>query len=183
MALRIGYVGQLAPHKGVHVLVAAARALGSRAFELTLNGPDRPHADYVQTLHRLAGDDPRIRFAGAYANEQVDEILAGIDALVVPSICHDNWPCVVLEAFRCGIPVVASRVGGLPEMVRDEKDGLLFEPGNAGELARCLGRLADEPLLLSRLRSEIRPVRSDREEQTELLEIYSSLAATGGTPD
>ena len=180
--LRIAYMGQLAPHKGIHVLLHAARALGARAFGLTLFGPEGPHPEYVARLRRIARGDPRIRFAGAYANEQVDQLLADVDVLVVPSVWHENWPFVVLEAFRAGVPVIASRIGGLPEMIHDGEDGLLFETGSVRELTRCLLRLIDQPTLLRKLAAGIKPVRSEREEQEELLELYTRAAGTRCDP-
>jgi len=177
--LRVGYFGQLAPHKGIHVLVEAARAVESRRFELVLHGPETPHAAYVARLKGLAGGDPRIRFAGGYDNSRIDDLLAALDVSVVPSIWHENWPFVVLEAFRAGVPVVASRVGGLQEMVRDGVDGLLFEPGDAGQLAACLRRLLGEDGLLDRLKAGLPPVRTDEDEFAELLGIYGDAAANG----
>jgi len=176
--LRIGYLGQLAPHKGVHVLIAAVRRLRSSALELRIFGPDQPNVEYVRTLRRLAGGDPRIRFAGAYDNQRVAELLADLDAIVVPSVWHENSPAVVLEAHRGGVPAIASRVGGLPEMIRDEVDGLLFEPGDPVRLAKCLERLIGDPSILPRLRNGIGPVRSEDEEGTELLAIYARAASS-----
>jgi glycosyltransferase involved in cell wall biosynthesis len=177
-ALRIGYFGQLAPHKGIHVLVAAARSLRTGRFELVVHGPETPHVAYVAKLRELAGGDPRIRFAGAYDNSRMEELLATLDVSVVPSVWYENYPFVVLEAFRAGLPVVASRVGGLPEMIRDGADGLLFEPGSEADLARALERLVEERGLLERLRSGVGPVRSDEDESSELLAAYHEAAAS-----
>ena len=82
---------------------------------------------------------------------------AAIDVLVVPSIWPEVTGLVVLEAFLAGVPVVASRIGGLTEAVRDGVDGLLFCAGDAADLGRALRRLVEEPSLLHRLR-EARPV-------------------------
>jgi len=174
--LRIGYLGQLAPHKGVHVLIAAARSLRSSAFELRLAGPTDAHVEYMRTLRQMAASDPRIRFTGAYDNDHVGDLLARLDVVIVPSVWHENWPFVVLEAFRAGAPVIASGVGGLTEMIRHDVDGLLFDPGSHVDLAHCLQRLLDDPLLLPRLRNGIQPVRSDEDEQADLLDIYARAA-------
>jgi glycosyltransferase involved in cell wall biosynthesis len=146
---------------------------------VVLHGPEAPHAAYVARLRELAAGDPRIRFAGAYENSRVDELLSALDVVVVPSVWYENYPFVVLEAFRAGLPVVASRVGGLPEMVRDGVDGLLVEPGSAADLARALARLSEEDGLVARLTGGIRPVRADEDEWAELLATYERAAAAG----
>jgi glycosyltransferase involved in cell wall biosynthesis len=174
--LRVGYFGQLAPHKGIHVLVEAARSVASGRLELVLHGPETPHPAYVERLKELAAGDARIRFAGAYDNSRVDELLDTLDVSVVPSVWYENWPFVVLESFRAGVPVVASRVGGLQEMVRDGVDGMLFDPGGARPLARCLNRLLEEDGLLERLKAGVQAVRTDQDEFSELVGIYTDAA-------
>jgi glycosyltransferase involved in cell wall biosynthesis len=79
--------------------------------------------------------------------------------VVVPSLVWETYSIVAREAMSLGIPVIASRIGALPEAIRDHDSGLLFTPGSAQELARILGRLAYEPGLLEHLREHIR--RSD----------------------
>jgi hypothetical protein len=82
-------------------------------------------------------------------------ILADLDVLVVPSKWIENAPFIIREAFAAGVPVVASNLGGMAEMVRHGVDGLLFPAGNAEALAVALKRMIDEPDLLDRLKSGI----------------------------
>jgi glycosyltransferase involved in cell wall biosynthesis len=175
--LSVAYLGQLAPHKGVHVLVEAVRMVHSTDLAVSIFGPVGPHAGYVSRLRERAQGDPRIRFAGSYDKEEVDRLLADVDVVVVPSIWHENWPYVVLEAQRAGVPVVASRIGGLPEMIRHAEDGLLFKPGDPADLASAIQRLLDDPSLLTRLREGRRPVRSEDDQFAELLLVYSRAAS------
>jgi glycosyltransferase involved in cell wall biosynthesis len=171
--LRIAYLGQLLPHKGVHVLLRAARRVHSQNVSVSVFGPDWPPSRYVQSLRWLSRGDRRIRFAGPYRPEDLGTILADVDLVVVPSIWHENWPYVVLEAHRSHVPVIASRIGGLPEMIRHDEDGLLFTAGDDRELARWIQRLADDPLLLARLQQGIRPVQSEDGQFGELLATYA----------
>jgi glycosyltransferase involved in cell wall biosynthesis len=85
--------------------------------------------------------------------------LADVDAVVVPSLVWETYSIVAREAMSLGIPVIASRIGALPEAIRHGDNGLLFTPGSAQELARILRDLAYEPGLLDQLRGRIR--RSD----------------------
>jgi len=98
--------------------------------------------------------------------------LASMDALVVPSIWPENSPLVIHEAFLAGVPVVASRIGGIPEVVEDGRSGLLFEPGNATDLARVLKRIIAEPDLLRRLRTGIPDVRTIESDVDATRDVY-----------
>lgn len=95
-----------------------------------------------------------------------------IDVLVVPSVWYENSPNVILEAFAHRPPVIASNLGGMAELVKHEKNGLLFAPGNAADLARQLSRVIAHPNLLNRLRAGIEPIKSVKEEMDELEAIY-----------
>src|SRR5439155_27163384 len=94
-----------------------------------------------------------VRMRGAMAHDRVADALASIDVLVVPSIWPENSPLVIQEAFLAGVPVVASRIGGIPEVVHDGRDGLLVQAGDPEDLHRGLMRLLEEPELLAALRA------------------------------
>ncbi|HNS64376.1 MAG TPA: glycosyltransferase, partial [Anaerolineaceae bacterium] len=90
---------------------------------------------------------------------------------------YENTPNVILESFTCGVPVIASNLGGMAELVQDGRGGMLFAPGDARDLARQVERLIADPALLSRLREGIPPVRTVEDEMDELEAIYCQLAA------
>lgn len=149
-ALRIGFVGTPVWHKGLHVLIDAVRQMPASRFSLSVHGDTSIFPDYVDDLRQRSRGLP-VRFAGAFARDQADTAYDALDLLVVPSIWLENSPLVVHEAFMAGLPVVASRIGGLADLIQHERNGLLFEPGNADALAAALLRLLDEPALLARL--------------------------------
>ena len=175
--LRIGYMGQLAPHKGVHLLLAAFKKIARRSpsWRLILHGQISTATLYGRRLLRMAHHNPAITFAGTYPNSQVGQILNGLDVVAVPSIWYENRPTAIVEAHAARVPVVAARLGGMAELVRHDENGLLFEPGNVESLAGQLQRLLDEPTLLSRLRSGIQPVPTIEEETATLVSLYESL--------
>ena len=106
-------------------------------------GPDQ--AD-LSKLADKRGIDDRLRFVGRKPSEEIPLWMAAADALVLPSY-SEGRPNVVLEAQACALPVVATRVGGTPELVKDGATGLLVESGDAAGLAAALARLrADGPL-------------------------------------
>ena len=136
------YASRLSPEKGVPTLMRAARLAG---VALTVAGTGPLYGS-------LVGQAPRgVRFVGALDGPGVDRLLAGCRAAVVPSECAENAPMAVLEAMRLGRPVIASRMGGIPEQIRDGVDGILFAAGDELELAAALRLLADEPALADRL--------------------------------
>jgi glycosyltransferase involved in cell wall biosynthesis len=87
---------------------------------------------------------------------------------VVPSIWYENSPYSILEAFAHGLPVIATDLGGMAELVRHEESGLLFRRGDAASLAQQLARLLREPSLLGLLRSGVPPVKASSEEIDEI---------------
>ena len=148
--LRVGYIGGLYPSKGVHVLVEAFRHLRGVDAAAEVRGHLDWFPDYVAELRRAAAGLP-VRFTGPYTRAEVDLVLAGFDVLVVPSLWYENLPITIQEAYRNGLPVVATDLGGMAESVADGVSGLLFPRGDAPALAACLRRLAQDRGLLARL--------------------------------
>jgi glycosyltransferase involved in cell wall biosynthesis len=144
--LRIGYLGRLESAKGVEQLLVAAQELASGAWELHVGG----------TGTRDAEDGLRARFADRrivfHGFVDRDEFLRHIDLLVVPSLSNETFGLVAIEAFAAGVPVVASRRGGLGEVVDDGVTGALFEPNCAGELRAILQAFVAEPSRVCRMR-------------------------------
>src|SRR5262249_6774408 len=90
-------------------------------------------------------------------------------------IWPENSPLVIHEAFLAGIPVVASQIGGIPELVQHGGNGLLFEPGDVGELEKALARLVHEKGLLERLREGIPAVRDIEDDVIATRAVYAGL--------
>jgi glycosyltransferase involved in cell wall biosynthesis len=175
--LRIGYIGQLAPHKGVRLLVEAFERLqaGARRPELIIYGDMERHPQFVRRLRSETEGRADITFAGTFSNQQVRAIHAGLDVLVVPSTWYENSPTVILEAFASRTPAIVSDLGGMAELVRHNVNGLLFEPGDVASLAQRLQRVLDDDALLPRLRQGIGPVKAVEDETDELDAIYRTV--------
>jgi glycosyltransferase involved in cell wall biosynthesis len=177
--LRIGYMGQLARHKGVHVLLQAFRRIrnGTLVPELHVYGDSRQWPKYVSQLKHLCAGNERIVLAGRYERRRLWQVLAELDVIVVPSIWYENSPNTILEAFAAKVPVVASELGGMAELVKHEVNGLLFTAGDAESLANQLQRLVDDVGLLPRLRVGIEPVKSIEQEMQELVQVYQQVSS------
>ena len=141
--LRLGFVGSIAWHKGVHVLLDAVRRLPNEGWTLKIFGSTAVSPDYVASLEKQAAGLP-VAFEGAFSRGDMEAALAQIDVLVVPSIWLENSPLVIHEAFMAGVPVVGARIGGISDLVRHGENGLLYESQSAPALAELLrGLLAD----------------------------------------
>lgn len=175
--LRIGYIGQIARHKGVDVLIEAFRQLrpGAQKPWLFLYGDVKQFPNYSNQLRRRTEDLEEIVWAGRFEHAQIAQIHDGLDLLVVPSIWYENSPNVILEAFATGTPVVVSELGGMSELVEEGVNGFRFEAGNASELAERLQQFVDRPDLADRLGKNHPPVKTIQAEIDELAQIYRSL--------
>jgi glycosyltransferase involved in cell wall biosynthesis len=181
--LQVGYLGQYAAHKGVHLLVeAVARAnQGGQRVQLNLYGRLSGTGRYETELLRSFEGRDDIRYHGGYDNARVGEILSSLDVMVVPSVWYENRPTVIVEAQAMRVPVVASRIGGIPELIEDGVDGFLFTPGNVEELTAVLQRFVDDPGLASRLRANTRPVMSIEAEMAQTLSFYQTAVQSGNS--
>jgi len=122
------FVGRLSPEKGLEVLAKAVALSKLPAIDVVGAGPEQDRLQQHQSL-RLFGWKPP---------EVVRQLIRKARYLVIPSICYEGLPRALLEAYSVGVPVIASRLGPLAELVKDGDTGLLFEPGSALDLARCL---------------------------------------------
>ncbi len=129
------FVGRLSVEKGVATLAAAAAALPGQTIDVVGTGPLEPEVKAAANLRWLGWMDA----AAVY------EHMRAAAFLVLPSIWYENFPRTIVEAFACGLPVVAARIGALAELVEDGVTGLLFNPGDAQDLARQLQWACSNP--------------------------------------
>jgi glycosyltransferase involved in cell wall biosynthesis len=171
--VRVGYIGSLTPHKGVHVLIQAFEQIDPAMATLDVYGSAEAFPEYSASLLELAADASGIRFQGAFEHSQVVEVLGQLDLLVVPSLWYENSPLVIREAFSAGVPVIASRIGALPEKVHEGEYGLLFEPGDAEDLARLLSQVLADQNQINQLKQNLQAFNHDMGVHLEsILDIY-----------
>ena len=175
--VRIGYIGQIAQHKGVHVLMDAFLAIHAapEEAELHIYGDGSRWPEYTSFLQQKAKNHPAIFFKDSFAASQVGNVLDSLDVLVVPSIWFENRPTVILEAFSRRKPVIVSDLGGMAEMVQHDVDGLRFQAGDAYHLSVMLHRIVEDPALLGDLAAGIQPVKTIREEIDEIEQLYTKI--------
>ncbi len=161
--------------KAPHLLLEAVAGLPEDAVSVHLCGTATPyHGDdsYTSRLEPLL-DRANVHHRGPVPHERIADVFAALDALVVPSIWIENAPFVIREAYAAGVPVVASNLGGMAELVSHERSGLLFEPGNADDLRRAIRRLLDEPQLLDRLRAGLPRMKTMEEDAEWTRQVYA----------
>lgn len=139
-SLVVGYAGALAPHKGVHTLLEAVRRLEWRHTRLRIAG--RGDDEYRRKLEALAAG-LNTEFLGSLTSEEMPAFFSSLDVLVLPSLWPENLPIVALEATASRVPLIASRIPGVSELIDDP--ARLFTPGDPDELAACLGAFAASP--------------------------------------
>lgn len=129
------YFGNMTPIKGVHVLIEAFREMPP---DCTLNIYGTGPESYRRHLRRLMRGHNNIRLHGHVPYDQVQQAYAANQAVVVPSIWHETYNFVIHEALLAGKLVIASRIGAMPELIRDGVNGMLFTPGDHRDLRHCL---------------------------------------------
>lgn len=176
--LRVSYLGGIAPQKGVHVAVEAAAALPADELRLTIYGSEQPFPAYVASLRARAGEG--LQFGGLLSRAALWEALAATDLLLVPSLWDETAGLVVQEALAARVPVLASRVGALPEAIRHEETGLLLPPGDPVAWRDALRALVAQPERLARWRAAIGPVRRLADHVHDLDRLYHAVLAERG---
>jgi len=135
------FVGRLSPEKGIATLAQAIRQY--EAAQIDVIG----HGLQDEELKGLSG----ARLLGFMKGEEIYGRMAHAAYLVMPSIWYENFPRTLVEAYACGLPVIASRLGAMAELVKDGETGLLFTPGNAAELAEKLRWADSHPAEMRRM--------------------------------
>jgi glycosyltransferase involved in cell wall biosynthesis len=166
------YVGRLSSEKGLDVLANAVKRLDDAAVEVIGGGP----------LEALACEAFGDRYLGYRPLDEIMRRMGSAQFLVLPSICYENSPRTIVEAFSCGLPVIASRLGALADIVRDGVTGLLFVPGDATDLAARIAWARSHPQEMLRMgraaRAEYEARYTPQRNYEMLVEIYEDAIAS-----
>lgn len=184
-AMHLVYVARLTPLKGGRPLIAAMAALRESHPNIRLtvvgDGPDRAH---LEAAARPLGD--AVRFAGYLSQDEVAEVLADADAFCLPSFA-EGVPVSLMEAMAAGLPVIASRITGIPELIEDGASGLLIPASDTRALTRAIARLADDPDLRRRMgdagRAQVRAEFDVRGEARRLAALFRGDTPTTPRPE
>lgn len=138
----VAFSGRLSLEKGIDVFLAAAAQLPEVPFKVAGDGP---------AFSEMRSRAPRnVEFVGKLGFDHLVAFYRKCRLLVVPSVCFETFGMVAVDAMALGVPIIASRIGGLPHLVDEGSTGLLFDPGNSMDLAQQVRRLWDNPQLCNR---------------------------------
>lgn len=165
------FVGRLSPEKGIRILARVAAIRQPAVVDVIGTGPEQSALEA----------SPGIRLLGWQVPDAIYTRMREASYLVVPSICYENFPRTIVEAFACGLPVIASRLGAMAEIVRDGETGLLFEAGNADDLARKMAWAETNPEALREMganaRREYEAKYTPAVNYRQLMTIYADAIA------
>ncbi len=174
--LKMAILGRLDVGKGIDLVVESI--LGHPDLPVTVDvfgvSQEKRGNKYSDGIESSCKADGRISFKPPAASSDVIRLLRSYDVLAVPSRLMETGPLVVLEAFAAGIPVIASRLGGICEIVRDGVDGILVDP-TSEEWSIALWGVVNNPEHLRRMADQIRPPRTMRYVAEDMVEIYRGL--------
>ena len=167
------FFGRLSPEKGIETLLRAHATLANRVELIVVgSGPDET---------RLRRDYPRATFTGYKTGAELRDLVANAAVVSLPSECYENCPMTILEAMALERPMVASNLGGIPELVEHGVTGLLHPPGDQTALAACLSQLLDDPMRRTEMgriaRERILKRHTLSGHGDRLLDIYDALLA------
>lgn len=166
------YVGRLSSEKGLDVLAGAVRHLGEVPLDVIGSGPLEP----------LARNAFGQRYLGYLSLAEIMSRMNTASFMVLPSVCYENSPRTIVEAYACGLPVIASRLGALVDIVRDGVTGLLFTPGDPVDLAKKIAWANAHPAEMARMgraaRDEYEAQYTPERNHEMLMDIYEDAITT-----
>lgn len=174
--LTVGYIGQIAAHKGTSLIVRAARAMPPGSVRLIIYGPEDQDKEYMRLLREAAG--PETEFRGTFKPERMAEVLAEMDVLSIPSTWYENSPLVLLNALATHTPVLVSDVQGLTEFITEGRDGWRFRRGDLADLTRVMSKLVADPAAARAASANTSYERTTWSMTTEVEAIYDRLVNT-----
>jgi glycosyltransferase involved in cell wall biosynthesis len=174
-SINVLYLGRVDLHKGLAVLTDAIKNTNRGSINWHIAGS----GDYLDQMRHELRDYGNVTFHGWVTGTYKENLFCLCDVFVLPSICYEVAGLVILEAYKHGIPVIGSRIGGIPEMIKQDETGFLFEPGDEKGLAVILQNLSKEQL--GKMKSPCLQAAMDHSMEhhlKRLTEVYQSLRET-----
>lgn len=169
------YVGRLSEEKGVRVLLEAWKEIKDVILKIAGDGPLASELKMYVKDNNIAN----VEFLGFISDEQYHECMQGAKFLIVPSVCYENFPRIVIEAYSYGVPVIASFLGSFPEIIKEKETGLLFESANPKNLAEKIRWISAHETEFNSMRENIKKEYkekySSRKNYEILMDTYNSV--------
>ena len=172
------YVGRISEEKGLKTLIDAAISVNLCKLKIVGDGP---LLDEMIAYANAKDKGKVIEFLRRKGRDELVDIYRKSKFLVVPSEWYENSGLIIFEAFACGKPVIGSKMGGIPELVKDGKRGMIFEPGDSKELSSDIKYLLDNPDLAKEMGENARTYLEEElhseKHYVSLMKIYNSLVS------
>jgi glycosyltransferase involved in cell wall biosynthesis len=165
------YFGRISPEKGIETLINAIR---NTPFNLNIVGTG-PFENYLKRKTTKENIN-NVHFLGFKSGNALTKEIKEAMAVIVPSEWYENNPLSILEAFACGKPVIGARIGGIPEIINDTEDGLLFEPGNKNDLQNKIQYVSSNKEISKRMgknaRIKVEKLFNADDYYNKIIEVY-----------
>ena len=172
--LRIGFIGAVTRYKGVHMLVAAAQHFAPADAEFHIFGAV---AEDLRDTLKSFDHKKMVTFHGSYGQSDLQSIAGKLDVAVVPSVTEDCAPLVILELLAMRLPVIAARIGGIPDFIHEHVNGYLYQYDSVDALVRAISSCLGDSKQLTKLRNSIQQTHSFAGYLAHLQGIYAALAS------
>jgi glycosyltransferase involved in cell wall biosynthesis len=170
------FCGRLESIKGVWPLIRAFEQMGDQRLVVVGDGSERAALEHFCAQRRMTN----VAFAGFRGGRELGDLVRGAIASIVPSICYETFGLSAAESLAYGKPVIASRIGGLPEVVCDEEDAFLIEPGDVEQLKVAVRRLSSSRAMAESMgragRRNVERKFSRNEHYRKLMSVYRSVS-------
>jgi glycosyltransferase involved in cell wall biosynthesis len=176
------FVGRLYSRKGLPTLLQAAQMV-VKDFKNTQfvisGGGFKQNEEKLRKLARQQGIEDNVSFVGYFPDEKLPDLYAAADIFVLPAL-YENFPFAILEAQSTGLPVVSTRVGGIPELIIDSQSGLLTEPSDHEQLADAITKLLQDSSLAEKLSKKARQLVEEKFAwplvTSQVIDLYQKIA-------
>lgn len=171
--ITIGYIGQIAAHKGVDLLVGAVSSLPADKVQLRVYGPENQDPVYMAALRAAARSN--VSFHGTFEPDRIADIMGDLDVLAIPSTWYENSPLVLLNALASHTPVIVANVEGLTEFVEEGKTGWSFKRSDRGHLRSVIAALIDDPRAVRAASAATSYERTSMTMTKHVCELYAAV--------
>lgn len=169
------YVGRLIEIKGLFTLLKAMKRIRGSKLYIVGEGELRPQLE----RYAIRAGMENIRFLGYRSGEELNSLIRNSMFTVLPSEWYENFPMAIMESLALGKPVIGARIGGIPELIEEGVDGLLFQPGEVEDLTVKINRLLEKKHLLAEMgkagRDKIERKYGAEEHYRHMMELYSRV--------
>lgn len=154
--LTLGYVGQIIEHKGIENFLRALSLLNNQErgclSVLIFGTGEKAFVEYCKNLARELRLGEIVKFCGSVKNSKINQVYEKIDVLVVPSVWPENSPVTIMESLASGTPVLASHIGGIPELIKDGVQGYLHQYNSVPSLSENIKKIIRDPGIIKKMK-------------------------------